>query len=329
MKCPKCEYIRKPTDHNPDWQCPSCGIAYNKAVAPKPRPAASAQRVNQQVASSTGTSGSLIVAACGLSTSVITAFLIHLLYKLTGFNLFTFHLFVVVPVGALLVGFAAASGYYIGGIYFQKKASFFLFIQMVIIAGFTQYLIYYLKYHSATFETGEHVSNYITLGQYLKITLASAHFRSLRSAADLGSVGSFGYWLAVFDFIGILIGSILVFIYLSSVPVCGTCDIYYKPLAKLTKTFDDAGLAMPYLQTLFTHPMNSPEFEQMIQSVEDGGNHDGALMVKTILHGCPSCRAQMIEEKVYIRDGSYWKSIDKANRRVNVPKGLNLQRIFS
>ena len=28
--CPKCQYVRKPTDTNPEWQCPNCGIAYAK-----------------------------------------------------------------------------------------------------------------------------------------------------------------------------------------------------------------------------------------------------------------------------------------------------------
>jgi predicted RNA-binding Zn-ribbon protein involved in translation (DUF1610 family) len=28
--CPKCQYQRKPGDEAPDWQCPSCGIAYAK-----------------------------------------------------------------------------------------------------------------------------------------------------------------------------------------------------------------------------------------------------------------------------------------------------------
>ena len=28
--CPKCGYARKPSDAAPDWQCPSCGIAYDK-----------------------------------------------------------------------------------------------------------------------------------------------------------------------------------------------------------------------------------------------------------------------------------------------------------
>jgi glutaredoxin len=28
--CPKCNYARKESDTNPDWQCPSCLVAYNK-----------------------------------------------------------------------------------------------------------------------------------------------------------------------------------------------------------------------------------------------------------------------------------------------------------
>lgn len=31
MTCPKCGYIRKSTDEAPEWQCPSCGVAYIKA----------------------------------------------------------------------------------------------------------------------------------------------------------------------------------------------------------------------------------------------------------------------------------------------------------
>ncbi len=34
MKCPKCGYVRLATDLAPDWQCPSCQVAYVKAKAP-------------------------------------------------------------------------------------------------------------------------------------------------------------------------------------------------------------------------------------------------------------------------------------------------------
>lgn len=33
MKCPKCGYARKMGETAPDWQCPSCGIAYAKSEA--------------------------------------------------------------------------------------------------------------------------------------------------------------------------------------------------------------------------------------------------------------------------------------------------------
>lgn len=32
MKCPKCSYERQPTDIAPDWQCPSCQVAYAKVL---------------------------------------------------------------------------------------------------------------------------------------------------------------------------------------------------------------------------------------------------------------------------------------------------------
>lgn len=34
MKCPKCGYVRRFGETAPDWQCPSCGVAYAKAGAP-------------------------------------------------------------------------------------------------------------------------------------------------------------------------------------------------------------------------------------------------------------------------------------------------------
>ncbi len=35
--CPRCKYARQPTDTAPDWQCPSCEVAYDKVEPPKPR----------------------------------------------------------------------------------------------------------------------------------------------------------------------------------------------------------------------------------------------------------------------------------------------------
>jgi len=51
--CPKCNYERKETDTNPDWECPSCSVAYVKAQKVK---ATTAQTVNTtKVKNSTAT----------------------------------------------------------------------------------------------------------------------------------------------------------------------------------------------------------------------------------------------------------------------------------
>jgi tRNA(Ile2) C34 agmatinyltransferase TiaS len=58
VKCPKCGYERRPTDSAPQWQCPSCQVAYVKAaqvqdVSAKPRLQPTAHRVQPTAQRST------------------------------------------------------------------------------------------------------------------------------------------------------------------------------------------------------------------------------------------------------------------------------------
>lgn len=45
-ECPKCQYVRRPAESAPEWQCPRCGIAYHKLSA-KPAGAVAAPAVVQ------------------------------------------------------------------------------------------------------------------------------------------------------------------------------------------------------------------------------------------------------------------------------------------
>lgn len=49
-KCPKCDYVRKPLDKAPDYECPNCGVIYAKAEA-----AANLQKVKHVSAGSSQT----------------------------------------------------------------------------------------------------------------------------------------------------------------------------------------------------------------------------------------------------------------------------------
>ena len=269
------------------------------------------------------------VATCGLVTSVLTALAIVAVSKITGFDVFTFSIWVVVPVGAALTGFAAASGYYFGSLYFHKRPDLLLLLQMVVIAGLTQLLIYYLGYKTFVLDDGRRVSDLIPFGQYLDITLTSAHYRIGRAMTDTGEVGSFGYWLAAFQFVGFLVGGLCVYGFLLEKPVCSTCNLYLRPLCKREKTFVDADSASShYYDVLLQHPVDSSEFASLIRVEAKCQAQKGAVLVKTSLHGCPKCKAQLIEEKIQVHNGSAWKDADKLNRRVAIPDGVDLIGVF-
>ena len=60
--CPKCQYKRTAADQAPDWQCPSCGVAYSKA-------AAQSAGVSQNVNSARGSGGRREIDADELETA--------------------------------------------------------------------------------------------------------------------------------------------------------------------------------------------------------------------------------------------------------------------
>lgn len=269
------------------------------------------------------------VVLCGLATSIMVAIANVAVARIVGFDFFTFSIWVVVPVGALLTGFAAASGYYFGSLYFHKKATAILLVQMVVIAGLTQLLIYWMGYATMVLDDGRKVADLVPFGQYLDISLTKAHYRIGRGATDTGEVGTFGYWMAVIQFMGFLVGGLAIFMFLRAKPVCQSCNLYLRPLAKKQKCFANAESAGAYYDRLFTLPVDGPDFAELIRSaakVDKPGQ--GALQVNTSLLGCPTCKAQMVEEKVKGFDGKEWKDISKLDRRVNIPHGVDIAPVF-
>jgi hypothetical protein len=204
------------------------------------------------------------VAACGLVTSLLTALLVTVIERLTGFDVFTFSLWFVIPAGAIATGIAAASGYYFRSLYFHTRPNLLLLLQMVVVAGFTQLVIYYIQYATLILDDGRRVSDFIPFSQYLDIALTTAHYRVGRGAQiDTGEVGQFGYWLAVIQFVGFLVGGLGAFGILLGHPVCAYCKKYLRVLAKSDKLFDNADDLASYHDILFQLPVDSPGFVEM------------------------------------------------------------------
>lgn len=269
------------------------------------------------------------VAACGLATSIATALLLTVIERLTGFDLFTLSVWVIVPVGAICTGIAAASGYYFGSLYFHTRPSALLLAQMVIVAGVTQFLIYYLQYTTLILDDGRRVSDYIDFSAYLNVALTSAHYRLGRAGQiDTGEVGQFGYWLAAIQFIGFLLGGLGAFMILLSQPVCKKCNKYLRVLASAHKTFSAPQAMAEYHDTLFGLPVDTTEFADLARVTCEAKTEKGASMLTMKLYGCPECKDQMIKTEVSVYNGRDWKAIDDLGRKYAVPQGVNLVSVY-
>jgi len=265
----------------------------------------------------------------GLFTAIVVALADVMIARTTSFDLFTYMAWFVVPVGAGIVGLAAASGYYFGALYLHKMPRWPLLFQMVLNAAIAQLLIYYVGYATLAID-GIKASELVSFGEYLKILLTTAHYVS-RHGVDVGEVGSLGYWIAADQLVGFLIGGVVIFVLLIAKPVCGACRQYLRQLAKNKKFFINGRNAGNFYGQLTSHPLNSPDFATLMRTPTKRlwkRGADGTAIIHTALLECPSCKQQTLDQKVSVCDGNSWKDVDHMKRQVAVPKNVNLLHVF-
>ena len=269
------------------------------------------------------------VALAGLGTSLATAVLVTAIDHFIGLNVFTFSLWVVLPVGAGLCGFLAASGYYLAAKALHQRPTSILLAQMVLIAAVTQALIYWLEYRTTVID-GVNISTVIPFFDYLDVVLTKTHMKMGRAAQiDTGEVGSFGYWLAVFQFVGFLLGAGFVYLTLKDQPTCEPCNKYLRTLVTKKDSFADTESLASYYDHEFVHPVDSPEFAAHVGVEHTAGKAErGTFNMETKVLGCPSCGGQAIAEKVQVFNGREWKDVQELKRFVQMPTGINVAHAY-
>lgn len=269
------------------------------------------------------------VALAGLATSIITAVAVTVFARITGFNFFTFSIWGIVPAGAGICGFAAASGYYFAAKYLHQRPTKILLFQMVAVAAFTQVLIYWLEYVTLTID-GQHVADVVPFGQYLDIILTKSHYSMGRAMQhDLGEVGSFGYWLALFQFVGFLIGGAFVYFELKKQPACVDCGKYLRSVAKKGDSFRDIDDFAAYYDNVYTYPVDSPEFASHVGADYAAGDaQKGTINLTTAVLECPQCFGQSIRESAQVFNGRDWSDVPDFGRWVAMPKGVDVRPVI-
>jgi hypothetical protein len=208
-----------------------------------------------------------IVGGCGFVTSVVTALMLWLVEQRFGFALYSWMFWFVIPVGALLSGFAGASGYYLGARFFGHRPTRPLLLNILIASVLTFFLIYYLSYATLQVE-GKDVSEYISFWQFLDIAIRSTAMEFRYHAAKIGStgeLGSFGYVIAALQVLGFAAGGFCVYAYLLTKPYCDKCSRYLSAKGKQIRyVVDPEGLEEATL-----HLMTLMEKGEILSAVEE------------------------------------------------------------
>jgi hypothetical protein len=119
--------------------------------------------------SSTPLAGELFLSFGGIATSVATAFGLYLVAAHTRFDFSSFMVWFVIPIGAILAGAAAASGYYFISLAIDQPPTRRLAVNMTVIGLSAYLLIKYFSYLALTFDNGVPVSSVIPFWTYYQV----------------------------------------------------------------------------------------------------------------------------------------------------------------
>ncbi len=146
----------------------------------------------------------------GLLTTVLVVVVNDRATKLTEFGVFNWSCWFAVPVGAVVCGIFAASGYLFGSRFCHQRPSATLWLQMMAIAALAQCSIYWIAYTRAISEGA------FTFSDYLVFILPEPIYMPLQNYR--GRLTLMGYAMALVQYGGFLLGPIAAFAYLKGKP---------------------------------------------------------------------------------------------------------------
>jgi hypothetical protein len=160
-------------------------------------------------------SKSLAIVVTGITTTILTGIFLGQLQASTGFSLYLFSFFFIIPVGAIFTGVVATSGYFIGAYFFQAKTGKNLGFWILLSATLVYLIANYMVYNSHQ-EDGVFVRDIISFWHYLHLSITHTQMKFGRSVNPV-TLGLLGYLYAFLYFVGFACGSFFSSLILSSI----------------------------------------------------------------------------------------------------------------
>ena len=197
----------------------------------------------------------LFVIICGLATTLIALVLV---YVLQGLEIPTmgFYLFFIVPVGAILIGLLAGSGYAVGSWMMGAKLGGGLLLLVLALQVTAYFSAQYLEYNQSVARFNESKADFILqatqdAGSDFDEETAEEFWGAMKRASGLSSfpayfdsrtrnfvfenkngpgnpLGFWGYGVRLLEIGGFCLGSLIGPLILMAAPYCSECQTYKK-----------------------------------------------------------------------------------------------------
>jgi hypothetical protein len=256
----------------------------------------------------------LIITASGAATSIITALVLFLIERTFQVSIYTWMVWFVFPVGALLAGFAASGGYYLGARYFGYRPTRQILLNMVAVSVGAFFLVHWLGFRFMEVD-GRPISEQVSFWVYLDFLFRHQSVQFSWGAADAastGELGAWGYLYALLQVVGFALGGVAVFRWLSLLPYCESCSRYFSALGKQERFADDPHAFASVLERVaaaFDTGRLQDAISQHTTPEEPGRRKKGRFMSVLDLRFCSGCGVRWLGFSAREWAGNCWKEI--------------------
>jgi len=285
----------------------------------------------------------LPVIISGLTTTVLTLLGVYLLDNhADDFHIMGWYANYVLPIGAIIVGVAASSGYGLASWFSGVKITrnlLWIVVGLQIATYFAAQYIEFANLHLVRRSTGEAVGFF---EYYDAVARAFAWKQSNGSTGQ--PLGAWGYFFRALEVIGFVAGGLIVPAILHKAPYCQSCQLYMKtkqlglipasvPFRKIKKS-DEAGKTayateqqraydcgkdiVTRLQQLATGN-NTADFQKKLAELQPGKNQAGKLPGRFSLHlvHCKRCCSGQFAVKWLLGQGKQLKQSEFARTELH------------
>lgn len=168
----------------------------------------------------------VLVVGAGLVTTLASLAGFSWLGANADFNVMGWYLWYVIPIGALIVGFSAGSGYGIASWLSGRKISGAVLGVVLLLQAGAYAGVQWLEFKS--YELSDDTGQPIDFWTYYDATTRAISFEDSRSHTNTGELGALGYAIRALELLGFALGGIAAPAILRAKPYCEPCQSYMR-----------------------------------------------------------------------------------------------------